>query len=215
MKNIILSKKGFTIVEMVVVISVFLFVIGAAVAIFLSVINHQRRILAEQQLLNQISYVEEYMSKALRMAKPEVAENCLVDSEGNNYSGYIYLLTRYNSEKNYYEGIKFINQSDNDACQEFFFNGNYIKEVKNGGDSIPLTSTNIKINYVKFSINGSDGSPSSTGCSDIEPCGAFQCNNDVCIQPRLTITIGVQAIGGETSERVFQTTISQRNLNVQ
>ena len=51
-------KKGFTIIEMVVVMAVFLFIVGAAISIFISVIQNQRRVLAEQQTLNQISYLQ-------------------------------------------------------------------------------------------------------------------------------------------------------------
>ena len=76
MKKIIKEKKsaGFTIIELIVVMAVFLFVIGAAISVFISIIQHQKRVLAEQQILNQISYVEEYMSKSLRTANTEINE---------------------------------------------------------------------------------------------------------------------------------------------
>ena len=119
-----LNEKGFTLVELIVVMTIFLFVIGAALSIFISIIQSQKRVLAEQQFLNQVSYAEEYISKGIRMAKAEVDENCLIDSEGNVHPGYIYLLTHQNGQS--YEGIKFINQSGISAssgpiCEEFFF----------------------------------------------------------------------------------------------
>ena len=60
------NNKGFTLIELIVVMTVFLLVIGAAMGIFISIVQNQKKILSEQELLNQISYVEEYMSKALR-----------------------------------------------------------------------------------------------------------------------------------------------------
>ena len=121
-------SKGFTLIELIVVMAVFLFVIGAAMGIFISIIQNQKKVLSEQQLLNQISYAEEYMSKAMRMAKVEENENCLIDSQGTDYPGYIYLLTRYDINSQLYRGIKFINQNSS-ICQEFFlYTDNILKE---------------------------------------------------------------------------------------
>ena len=85
--------------------------------------------LAEQQLLNQLSYVEEYMSKSLRAAKSELNENCLIDSQGADHQGYIYLLTRYGSmagQPDAFGGVKFINSlgvkdSGDAVCQNVPF----------------------------------------------------------------------------------------------
>jgi prepilin-type N-terminal cleavage/methylation domain-containing protein len=99
---------GFTMVEMIVVMALFLLVIGAAISVFISMVSDQKRALSEQQFLNQISYVQEYISKALRMAEPELGANCLLSGE-DSLGGYIYLLTRPDPT-GLYRGIKFINQ---------------------------------------------------------------------------------------------------------
>ena len=62
------KNKGFTLIEVIVSMAVFLLVAGMAVSIFISIVTQQRRILSEQQLIIQLRYVLEYMSKALRMA---------------------------------------------------------------------------------------------------------------------------------------------------
>ena len=105
------QNRGFTLIELIVVIAVFVFIIGAAIGIFLSVVQNQKKILAEQQFMNQISYAEEYMSKALRMAAVDIDGSCLIDPHGSNQSnpGYIYLLTRYDTSKGLFKGIKFKN----------------------------------------------------------------------------------------------------------
>ena len=196
-------KKGFTIIELVVVTAVFLFIIGAAIGIFISVVQNQKKVLAEQQLINQISYVEEYMSKALRVAKKSDGGTCIP-------TGYIYLLTRYDTDKGLFGNIKFINQSDNNTCAEFFLDTDGIlKEIKNGAASpVALTPASIKINYAKFSVNGSDGSAS--GCADPNSCGASETDD---VQPRVTMLLNI-SIPGENYGRTIQTTVSQRNLNV-
>ena len=205
MKN---TSKGFTLVELIVVMAVLLFVLGTAVSIFISLVQHQRIILSEQELLNQTSFVLERMSKALRAAKKEdpTTAVCLVDSSGVSYPGYNYLLTR--PVKEVYTGIKFINQSDNNVCQEFYLDNSDIanpvlKEIKNNSQPVALTSDRLMINAIRFSINGRNG---STG-------GITDDNN---IQPRVTIFLDIQAKGGSNqSAKKIQTTISQRDLNIE
>ncbi|MCX6718692.1 MAG: type II secretion system protein [Candidatus Staskawiczbacteria bacterium] len=199
------NNKGFTIVELIVVMAVFLFIVGVAIGIFLSIVGQQKKVLAQQQLLNQVSYAEEYMSKALRMATTDVSGNCL----GEDHMGYIYLLTRTSASG----GIKFINQS-NGYCQEFFFD-NYIhgdlnspmvlKELKgangvsngNDDDAAPIISGNLQITSANVYFNG--------GLSD----GVSNADN---VQPRLTIFFNINVLG--ESAMPVQITVSQRNLNV-
>ncbi|MFA6190362.1 MAG: type II secretion system protein [Candidatus Staskawiczbacteria bacterium] len=218
------NNKGFTLIEVIVVMGVFLFIVGAAISIFISVVQNQKKVLAEQQLINQISYVEEYMSKALRMAATDMSPNgdCVPN-------GYIYLLTRPDTEENLFRGVRFLNQSTGD-CQEFFLdvsgaNGPVLKELKgSSGRKVPLenesanateiTSLNLEINEIKFSINGSGGSTfsNSASCEGPEQCGA---SNKDKIQPRLTIVFNIKVAGdSQQPDRIIQSTVSQRNLNV-
>ena len=200
-------NKGFTIIEMVVVMAIFLFIVGAAFGIFIYIVQAQKKVLAEQQLLNQISYAEEYMSKALRMAGTAEDTNCLPSS------GDIYLLT--NGDSGFYKGVKFINESDNNGtCQEFFVDNAtpgdlntplVLWETRGTNPPVALTSTDLKINFFKFVVNGSGG------CTGPTCVISNQDNN----QPRITIVLDVK-IPGDSQEpnRVIQTTVSRRNLNV-
>ncbi|MCX6721222.1 MAG: prepilin-type N-terminal cleavage/methylation domain-containing protein [Candidatus Staskawiczbacteria bacterium] len=212
------KNKGFTIVEMAVVMAIFLFVIGAAVSIFLSVVSHQKRILAQEQLLNQVSYALEYMSKGLRMARPELNYNCMVyeDKDGIKSDtvngGFIYLLTRLDGGA--YRGVKFLNQSDvingNPLCQEFFLDNGVVKEIRNGSEPVAITSPSFVVNSMRISINGKDGT--SASCVGQEyACGASDAD---FVQPRITIVFNISVPGDSEPERTFQTTVSQRNLNV-
>lgn len=226
---------GFTVVELALVIAVFLFIVGSTMGIFLSVIKNQRRILAEQQFLNQVSYVEEHVSKALRMA--------VVDTEGSCLSNpnYIYELPieRYDTNEQYFKGIKFINQTTG-ACQEFFlenldpgdFSTPLVLKEKIWDDpnnpSVVITSSNMQINYVRFSINGCDG-PGS--------CYATKPDSAPGIQPWVTMLLSIVVPGdspipnssclncspGSVCDlstnkcvypRIIQTTVSERNLNI-
>ncbi|MEK7665228.1 MAG: hypothetical protein AAB361_03820 [Patescibacteria group bacterium] len=151
------------------------------------------------------------MSKAIRMAKKDIMGDCL----GIDYAGYIYLLTRPDASNDFYRGIKFINQSDSNACQEFFLdnsdiNNPILKEVKNynpgeNNPEIPLTSTNLKINSARFGINGRDGLITS---------GIEGANEEDGAQPRATIYLDIKVQGGQDQPvKKIQTTVSQRDLN--
>ncbi len=181
--------------------AVFLLIIGVAVGIFISVVQNQRKILSEQELINQASYAVEHMSKALRVAKKDTIGDvtqggCL----GVDYAGYNYMLTR--PVNGFYTGIKFINSSDNDACQEFFLDGYVLKEIKNGSPSagVAVTSEKLKINSIRFVING-DGRIENF----VDAPG---------IQPRVAIFLDIQ-VAGDTQQpaKKIQTTVSQRNIN--
>ena len=194
-------NKGFTIIEIIVVISVFLFVIGAAMGIFISIVQNQKRTLLEQQLINQISYAEEYMSKALRMAKTAQGEGCIGE---NN----IYELIEYNGDSGD-QGIKFINQSDNDVCQWFFLEDGVLYEKKGDNGKVALTSNEIMFdseNPIRFLVNGSDYD-SARGCSSEEYIP------EDCVQPKVTILMNIN-IETDKQSRAIQTTVSRRNLNV-
>lgn len=214
MKKLTKSSNGFTLVELIVVMAVLLFVVGTAIGIFISIVQHQKVILSEQELLNQTSFVVERMSKALRVAKKDSTGECL----GSGYIGHNYLLTRPNISTGAYTGIKFINQSDNDACQEFYlYTDNsdpehtitVLKELKdstNDSQAVALTSDRLMINSLRFGINGEDGSTTGSITDD---------NGDNNIQSRITIFLDIQTSGGDNpSIEKIQTTISQRDLNV-
>ncbi len=201
------TSKGFTLIELIVVMAVFLFIIGTALAIFISIVSHQRIILAQQELLRQASYAIEYMTKGLRMAGKDLGNTCLGSEPycaNSDCTGYNYALTRYDSSEQIYRGIKFINQSDNNACQEFFLDNSdpqnpILKEIKKYQQSeidnpVPLTSTNLKINSIGFNIVGAEG--------------------DSLVQPRVTISLDIKAQGDENQPSTkVQTTVSQRDLN--
>jgi prepilin-type N-terminal cleavage/methylation domain-containing protein len=205
------SSKGFTLIELIVVMAVFLFIIGAAIGIFIAIIQNQRKVLAEQEFLNQISYVEEYMSKALRMAAVDDSGNCLVDvtsPDKSPHPGNSFLLTRYNTGSQMYTGIKFINASNNNVCTEFFIDnavsGNanspmVLKELKNSVDehfATALTSSNMRIKSARFLLNGL-ANPTVEGF----------------VQPRVTVLLEIEILGDSQGQtRTIQTTVSQRNI---
>ena len=211
------KNRGFTLIEIIVSMAVFLLVAGMAVSIFISIVTQQRRILSEQQLINQTSYVLEYMSKALRMAGiDDEFGSCIQDDFGGVYANGIYVLTRQDtSGELLYKGIRFKDASAGDICHEFFLDVDegVLKEIKssggfvniNTGDAVALTSERIKINSIEFRINGESGLTLN-----------HYVLGDDDTQPRITIFMEVQIPGlpAKTAKKI-QTTVSLRNLNIE
>jgi len=192
---------GFTLVEMLVAIFVFITVLGASSAIFVDVIRNQKRALANQELLNQTSYVLEYMSRAIRMAKKDDiggVVNCLLGNKVNYEKTNNRILGGLNYSG---PGIKFRNYEN--ICQEFFLdnNGNQLKESKSNAAPLPLTPSDLKVNF--FNIG-----PDTSWSQEENPPQ----------QPRVTLFLDIERSdfpSGKKPEIKIQTTISQRNLDVQ
>lgn len=186
-------NKSFTLIELLIAVTIFSLVMIAASGIFVSSVRGQQRSLAFQEILAQTSYAIEYMSKALRMAQKDLTGDCL-----------IIVGPKYNYETNPPERnrIRFLNYKN--KCQEFFLEGNQIKERKsldfraaNFGSALPLTSENIQVSA--FNINLIGESQQDT------------------IQPRVTIFLKVKGAGPKPEQQPeikIQTTISQRNLDI-
>ena len=139
-------KRGFTLIELLVGIAVFSLILGSVIGIFISAIQLQRDFLKKQQVLNQLSFAIEYMSRALRMARREDGTfNCL--PEDFNYDNPGGTISK----------IRFINHLQGDDCQEFFLEGGSLKYKKGIGsteETYPLTLPGLVIEELKFKLQG-------------------------------------------------------------
>lgn len=184
------QNKGYTLIEILVAIGIFTTVIAAPTGFFVIALKGQQKALASQEVLDETSYVLEYVSRALRMAKKELNRDnpCLTNGYGFNYE-----TTQAGN------GIRF-NTYDGD-CKEIFWDTGEknLKERKNEGEVIPLTSDELEIN--SFKIGPSDS-----------------WKQDDSQQPKVTLYLEVKGVRVASPELQpvlkIQTTISQRNLDV-
>lgn len=200
------NKKGFTIVEIIVAVTVFTMIIGIVMLIFSWVIETQEKTLSSQELLSQTSFLMEYMGRALRMAKKELSHppappalpgttQCL-DTVGRGF----------NFETNPPDNnrIRFIN--DDNKCQEFFLDGTTLKEristddnAVNFGTPLPLTPPDIEVVSFRVNLIGEDQ-------VDVPRT-----------QPRVTFFLEVKRAGprpGLLPSVKIQTTVTQRGLDI-
>ncbi len=185
------TNKGFTLIELMVSVSLFALMVAAVSGVFISNIKNQKQILAIQEMTGQASYGLEFMSRALRMAVKQTGEgiSCL-SNEGENYE-----LTNGGA------GILFINHLDNDDCQQFFLENNRLKYRRGIGTLSPvtsdLTSPSLRVNILKFNL-----------------IGGSQADDQ---QPRVTVFLKIirnTGAGNSPVSTTVQTTLSQRNLDI-
>ena len=184
MKKNYFLKNGFTLIEVLAVMGIFSIVLGAVIGVFFSGLRAQRRALLVTGILDNISYNLEYMSRALRMAKKDDLPigGITKDCSGGPGDKVNYIITRGG------RGIKFRNYKN--ECQEFFLDGEKIKEVREGQVNV-LTPDSFRITSFALGQSG------------------WGQNDD--LQPRATLSLEVR-FQDETIK--FQTTISQRDLDV-
>jgi len=183
-----MKNRGYTLIEIMVGITLFTIILSAPIGFFVSSLKAQQKVLFSQQLLDNISYSMEYVSRALRMAKKDVSGTCITPKMN-------YEVTRSGA------GIKFLNYHS--ACQEFFWDNSStprrLMEVK-GGNTLPLTSDDLDV--VTFRIG---------------PTDSWDQSDDEQPKVTLYLEVkGIKSKRIEVQPQIkIETTISQRNLDVQ
>lgn len=137
------KNRGFTLVEILVALFIFSLFLGAVTNMFFFSIASQRRILAEQQLVSQVLFLQEYISRTLRQANKELVDpaSCLTGVG----VGYNYEIT-YSGH-----GIKILNRQD--ECQEFFLQNGRIVEAIDGFEQF-ISPDELEIVALNFEISG-------------------------------------------------------------
>jgi len=206
--------RGFTLIEIMVSITVFSIIISSIAGIFVTSIREQRRTLNSQILLDQTSYVLEYTSRSLRMARKQIAEEtpwCLSQAGLNYEIPSAPIDYRINGDENLGTGIRFINQLQKKGnyydCEEFYLENGQLKYKKDANDppnskTFNLTSDALNITSLKFFLSGKYQG------NELQPD---------YLQPTVTLFLEVESKGGSvgTQPKIkIQTTISQRMLDI-
>ncbi|MFA5431658.1 MAG: type II secretion system protein [Candidatus Paceibacterota bacterium] len=179
------KSKGFTMIETLVSLLIFGIISVILVNVFVSILNSQKRILQNQEIMNQASYTLERLTKIIRMAKNDEAGLCVETT-----------LKNYNWTAN---SITFLDY--NGLCTQFLLEANTIKEKKssdgnvaNLGASQAVTASSVKVDSFGIVVAG-DGEDTA--------------------QPKVTMTIKMSYNTLFSSPSlVVQTTISQRKLDI-
>jgi len=183
-------SKGFTLVELLVAMSVFIILVTIVADLFFVSFLAEKRLLAADVVFDQTSFLAEYLSRSLRMARKELAAPVCLSENGLNYE-----LTRFDGSK--YAGIKFINSQN--ACQEVFVETGTkrLKEIKAGLEQY-LTSSNVEVSAFNLNL-----------------IGESQTDH---LQPRVTFFLSLSRAATRTATAPLleiQTSLSQRKLDLE
>ena len=188
------ASQGFTIVELLVSLFIFSLVIIGAGGLLISGMSVQRRSGVQQELVDQASYLAEYMSRASRQAQKAADAACLSQS-GRNYEvssdGEVWLVDGSGDR------IRFVNRDE--QCQTFFLEVLEVQRLKEriALDEQYITSNNLQATRLGFYVSGA--------------------GQDDNIQPRVTFVMelkGTAQQGGSQPVVNIQTTVSQRKIDV-
>lgn len=187
------KQSGFTLIEILVVVGVFSGLITLVSGIFLANFELQRKTMAIQKTIGEISYAMEYMGRSIRMARNDLDGSCISDV------GYTYDLAQAG------DGIRFIDYKN--RCTEFYLDEteDVIKKRVYDGEwkEYPLTSGILKVKRFSAHSNILSGEP-----------GLYE------KQPSVTLLMEVAAIKEEVAEQVWwettlQTTVTKRRLDIE
>ena len=187
------KTKGFTLVETLVSLLIFGFVSIILVNVFVSVLNSQKRILQNQELMNSSSHALDYMSKLVRMANKDETGNC-TGTAGKNYS--------LSAAPDSITFLAYDIKSSSYKCTQFLLDSTTIKERKSTDDDIAnlgtaqaITSSSVQVDGLTFGLTG-DGTDN--------------------LQPKVTIMIKMKStsLSVNAPSLIVQTSVSQRKLDI-
>lgn len=136
-------KKGFTLIEIMVSVSIFLVVMTVSMGSILSVINANRQTSSLKSVMDNLSFVLESMSREIRFGH---SYNCVGAGDAPNCV-------------NGNGAFAFVS-SDGRAIQYTFDpSTSSIKQSINGSSPAPLTGPDVKITSVKFFVVGANPAP--------------------------------------------------------
>ncbi|MDD3048181.1 MAG: PulJ/GspJ family protein [Minisyncoccales bacterium] len=142
-----MNNKGFTLIEALVAIAIFIGISTALAQIISVSIQNQVNVVATQNALTQASFAIDKIGKELRMAQDE-AGNCF-DEEGS-----------YKIEGS---SITFLHldQEDNEVCKTFKLDNGKIKECIDNTE-VDITGDAIEIEALNFFISDNNDNPRIT-----------------------------------------------------
>lgn len=200
MEKIVLKNNGYGLIDMIVAIGLFAFMMVMVLSIFQSINEAQKTVMSAQNIQENLRYALEVMSKEIRQA---IRSDGSCSSGGSNriYNNGIVILGGQQYTAFYF---KKLNKDSQELCVYYFIDDNRIKIYRHNETTNEVEADNyitpIKIRITDFNFDIFDNLVSSALNSRI--------------QPRINIRIGAEMLGGSNRYKqpiLVQTTISSRS----
>lgn len=234
-------RNGFTLIEMIIAISIFSLTVLVATNIYVLVNNTQRKTLAAQKVMGDIRYIFEAMSQEVRLGKIDYAYYQDPNGDGN-YADAIDLHPQAASHPTV---LALTNQVNQKVFYRYSGTGIQYCELVAAGDCDlaigpgwqNVTPAGVEVQNLEFAISPSADpfterdpvSCSVGGNSDCQAAGelSYRCGaGSVCryfsdgnnFQPKVLITMRSRAASATIAEQsriTMQTTVSTRQITGQ
>lgn len=196
--------KSFTLVEILIVTSIFGIVIVLVSGTFLSGAMRQRALIEVQDVADNLRSIMEIITREMRMAKRDKNATCL-ESAYRGFSFCLISLDNFNcnsgTDRDFSqlirgEGIKFLNYK-NECVAYYKSDNNFLKGIRKADETwetATISAANVRIERLNFLLRGE--SP-----------------NDQ-LQPRVVIVLEAVGKSGERLSKIStQTTVSLREVD--
>jgi len=178
-------KRGFTLVEILVSITIFLVVMTVAMGSVVSIINTNRKVGISKALMDNLNFAMESISREIRFGKNY---HCITAGDSGPYS----------TTQNCPSGGTAISFYSQEGAQVIYrLNGTAIEvSTDNGTTYIPITSPEVIVQDLTFYVVGANPPPGDT------------------LQPRVIIRLkGLAGTGQNQTYFALETQVSQRELD--
>jgi len=188
-----MNNKGFTLIEALVSIAIFIAISTVLTQIISVSIQNQIKVVITQSMFNQAMFTLDQIEKELRMAKRDASGGCVGVAQ-TNYGG--------NASKNTINFLTYDQVAKAYRCKQFLLGGSKIQQKVSTnetsaalGAAVDLTSGSFQIQRLMFDI-------SNDAVGDT-------------FQPKVIIRTKISNINLANTEPIeLQTTISQRRLDL-
>ncbi len=187
---------GFTLIEMMVALSLFTIVVTIAVGAFLSLIGSSKGVQSEQSVMATLTFVLDSMTREIRTGTEYYCSN-------SNFSNQESLTKGKNCIATEKGGVSFIEAgsslSTTDTRIAYYYDSATQSIFRRIGNNAPesIVSDGITITNAEFFVTGTE---------------RFSDTDTDTIQPTVTIILEAEDELGATT--VLQTTVTQRELDI-
>ena len=189
------QRRGFTLIEMMVSVSIFSIVMLIGTGSILAVVNANRKAQSIKSVVNNLNFALETMSRNIRVGTTYRCDGNLPNASSasvrrnckNNGDDHLIIEPQYGSSATTNDQVIYFY----DASQQALF-----RQIGTSGSPVRITAEEVKLTYVRFFVDGSK-------------------LDDEGIQPRVRILVeGYADVGKERSTFRMQTTVVQRILQI-
>lgn len=188
-----MNNKGFTLIEAVVALAIFIAISSTLAQIVIVSIQNQIKVTTVQAMFNQAIFSLDKMEKELRMAKKDATGLCVAKDTNYSVSGSSIIFLYNDQEAQTYKCKKFALSGIGGRIKEYISTDNMAIHLP--ADGIDVTASSISIDALSFTVHND-----TVGDS---------------LQPKVVIAMTVSPKNVTNQSPIkLQTTISERRLDL-